>query len=265
MLKKKIRNIMLAGIMILSASPANAKESSYTKGAKAIYDVSSNSDAKRIMPGAIDMEATDITFISNQKLYPNTMLDNLSYDKFFNIKNYTYTHTTETDYNYEKHTVRYVISYRMSPSQKRAAENTAKKAVQKMRIDKKSKISDKEKAWKIVSYLAKKTSYKKGKFTPYDCLVKNKAVCEGYALSFDMMAKYAGLKSYPATGTLHGENHMWNLVRINKKYYVIDPTRCDAGKKADRLGFMKKIPGLKYDEQTRKMMRRYKIMLHAGR
>ncbi len=56
-------------------------------------------------------------------------------------------------------------------------------------------------------------------------------VCEGYAKAFhylcDLSAFQADTECYKVTGTLDGGGHMWNHVRMNGKYYLVDVTCYD--------------------------------------
>lgn len=65
----------------------------------------------------------------------------------------------------------------------------------------------------------------------YGALVEGKAVCEGYARAFQYLLMQAGISSYVVTGTSRGEDHAWNLVRIDGEYYHVDLTWDDASKK----------------------------------
>lgn len=64
----------------------------------------------------------------------------------------------------------------------------------------------------------------------YGALVEGKAVCEGYAEALQCLLQRVGIQSIqvygqsinPSTGT--GENHAWNIVRIDGKYYLTDLT-----------------------------------------
>ncbi len=64
----------------------------------------------------------------------------------------------------------------------------------------------------------------------YGALVEGKAVCEGYAEALQCLLHRAGIQSLivlgssinPSTGI--SENHAWNMVRINGKYYHTDLT-----------------------------------------
>lgn len=65
-------------------------------------------------------------------------------------------------------------------------------------------------------------------------LKKKKTVCTGYAYLLKEMCKYAGIKSVVVNGfsrtadTEHEEltypNHSWNVVLLNDKWYLCDPT-----------------------------------------
>lgn len=71
----------------------------------------------------------------------------------------------------------------------------------------------------------------------YGALVDGQAVCEGYAESLQYLLQRVGIQSVevfgygitdPETGV--GENHAWNIVRIDGEYYLVDLTWDDQGK-----------------------------------
>lgn len=66
-------------------------------------------------------------------------------------------------------------------------------------------------------------------YTPYAAVVKKRAVCEGYAKAFNIMALKSGLKSITVSGNAKDANgrwvdHMWNAVKINGKIKYVDVT-----------------------------------------
>ena len=64
----------------------------------------------------------------------------------------------------------------------------------------------------------------------YGALVEGRAVCEGYAESFQYLLQRAGIMSFIAVGasvnpsTQQPEGHGWNYVKIDGKYYHVDLT-----------------------------------------
>lgn len=64
----------------------------------------------------------------------------------------------------------------------------------------------------------------------YSALKTSKAVCQGYSMSAYKMMKYAGLECEIIEGTLKGEEHLWNKVKVNGIWYYIDITNNDTTK-----------------------------------
>ena len=58
----------------------------------------------------------------------------------------------------------------------------------------------------------------------YSALVKHTAVCEGYASAYKLLMNMAGI---PAI-TVSNENHAWNMVNLDGKWYHVDVTFDDA-------------------------------------
>lgn len=76
-------------------------------------------------------------------------------------------------------------------------------------------------------------NYRAGKipdvsFTAYGCLVLGKAVCQGYSEAFKLMCDLSGLECIVASGESQAsgrwEGHSWNIVKVDGKYYHVDPT-----------------------------------------
>lgn len=62
----------------------------------------------------------------------------------------------------------------------------------------------------------------------YGALVDGRAVCEGYAESYQVLLEEVGIMSYVVRGigktSVGQERHAWNLVRLDGKYYYSDLT-----------------------------------------
>lgn len=85
----------------------------------------------------------------------------------------------------------------------------------------------------INDYIVRECSYIMGEdsdfaATVYGCLVEGQANCEGYAKTFNLLARKLGIESVVVTGTTDkGENHAWNQVKIDGEWYNIDVTWAD--------------------------------------
>ena len=55
-----------------------------------------------------------------------------------------------------------------------------------------------------------------------DAIVYKKAVCQGFATAYDILMNKAGLFSMIVMN--EHMDHIWNLIRINGKYYYVNPT-----------------------------------------
>lgn len=122
------------------------------------------------------------------------------------------------------------IMYREPPEE-------IEKKQEKMRIAKKKAMNtiygvknEHELARRIHDYLIRTCTYITGEDNPYSstaygCLAEGEANCEGYAKAFNLLASEVGLKSVLITGkTDKGENHAWNQVNIDGKWYNLDVT-----------------------------------------
>jgi uncharacterized protein YjdB len=55
-------------------------------------------------------------------------------------------------------------------------------------------------------------------------------VCEGYAKAFQLLCDLGGFdQCYTVTGTMDGTGHMWNVVVLDGKSYLVDVTNSDQG------------------------------------
>ncbi len=61
-------------------------------------------------------------------------------------------------------------------------------------------------------------------FDPYGVMVLNKAVCEGYARTFQMLMSGVGIECINIIGDSQDELHMWNAVKLDSDWYYVDTT-----------------------------------------
>lgn len=87
------------------------------------------------------------------------------------------------------------------------------------------KMSDKEKIIYVYDYVAghqydRIFMYSMGNQSAYSFFTKNSSVCAGFAKASQIIFQNIGIKSYPVLS----EEHMWNYVEYEGKYYVFDAT-----------------------------------------
>lgn len=89
----------------------------------------------------------------------------------------------------------------------------------------------------IHDYLIKNVSYdRKGSesgnisnhsFTSYGALVLGEAVCEGYSKAFSFLCNMVGINTTLISGKTAEGDHMWNAVKLDNHWYMIDVTLDD--------------------------------------
>lgn len=60
--------------------------------------------------------------------------------------------------------------------------------------------------------------------TAYEALVNKQAVCDGISKALMMLLNEAGIETIVVSGTVEGEAHVWNVVKLDDEYYHIDAT-----------------------------------------
>ena len=60
--------------------------------------------------------------------------------------------------------------------------------------------------------------------TAYGALHDHLAICGGYAQAYQLLLKQAGIPCITVSGKMGGENHMWNLARVDGQWRYFDPT-----------------------------------------
>jgi hypothetical protein len=61
-------------------------------------------------------------------------------------------------------------------------------------------------------------------YSIYGALINGHAVCEGYARAFKLLCQTAGLECILITGDSKGVGHLWNMVKLEDKWYHVDVT-----------------------------------------
>lgn len=115
------------------------------------------------------------------------------------------------------------VKYDTTLAQERAVDSRITEILKELKL---TETTDYEKVKSIHDYIINLASYdtSKKKSSAYDLLINKSSVCEGYALAAYRLFKEAGLESRIISGRGNGENHAWNIVKVEGKWYNIDLT-----------------------------------------
>jgi len=129
----------------------------------------------------------------------------------------------------------------------KAAAATGAVAAAQAVVDASKALSDYEKLVAYRDYICGAVSYNDAAADPgyaggygdpwqlvyvFDGNPATKVVCEGYAKAFQYLSDLGGLTCYTVTGTMFANGtggHMWNIVTLDGKNYLVDVTNTDDG------------------------------------
>lgn len=253
--RKKIMYMVLISLLLSSNSKNNAQEkvSIEIETTQTIDDdyISYNDNTLRICNTNIkSLEELEISDnIKNLYLYSNflTNIDNLkntdnieildirnnsvkdiNLDKFPSLKN-LYIKDNFNLYTYSLYQECYKRNIKLDISKNDLyLVNLVKDILEELDLD---ELSDLKKETKIYKYVIDNIEYDDDALEDYDLLVyynkhelrealNRKGVCCNYSALFDCMGELSGLNVYMTSG----EEHAWNIVEVNNKYYEVDPT-----------------------------------------
>lgn len=127
--------------------------------------------------------------------------------------------------DYRKQTAKLTIElkYRMDEVQEKQVEQWVKTTMDPFLA---GYPSEKEVVKFINDTIAAQVEYDQTleKRSAYDAVFSGQAVCEGYAMLGKMMLTYAGVENKTLVGKSKEENHIWNLVKLDGRWYHVDFT-----------------------------------------
>ena len=113
------------------------------------------------------------------------------------------------------------------------AKNNFESAAKRILADMPQNGSDYDKEKYLHDALVKHVNYNEGEMDQgaYTTLVKGEGVCAGYARAFQYLLQCSGIESFVVTGGTTRGRHAWDIVKLNDKWYFVDPTWDDASNK----------------------------------
>ena len=243
-MKKRLCSFLLALILLLTLIPttAHAVNTDYDGYATTIAEAGAqlragmksrqksvivrfSTTGKKTNPAAtVYQEAIKHTGVPTEGDYLRFQCDGWSAD---------IGHVTEGNRIY--YTIYYNMRYYTTATQEKAVNDKVSKILGSLSL---KNASDYKKARLIYDYICRNVAYDYAhssnknymlKYACYGALVNNTAVCQGYALAFYRLALECGLDCRLIIGTGNNNSHSWNIVKVNGKYYHVDPT-WDAGR-----------------------------------
>lgn len=121
-------------------------------------------------------------------------------------------------------TIQFTVDYHATASQEKFVTSEVSRLAKQLFT---SSMSDFEKAKAVNDYIVLNTTYSENTATsphnPYAILKEGKGVCQAYALLTYRLLKAGGMDVRYVTGYA-GEEHAWNLVKVDGKWYHLDTT-----------------------------------------
>lgn len=126
-----------------------------------------------------------------------------------------------------KASITVTAQYRTTNSQELQLEDKIAEALDALKLE---NASDYDKVKAIHDYIINRVTYDQSlqRYTAYDALIGKSAVCQGYAAAAYRMFTDAGIESVIVSGTAGGGPHVWNIVKVDGKWYNIDLTWDDS-------------------------------------
>ena len=159
----------------------------------------------------------------------------------FGVQRYTATAQKYTKEDVYYYTLTYTVEYYTTDAEEDAFEEKLDEIIAGLNLAGKT---DLEKILTIYGYVCDNVTYDEAAehcFTAYGALVDGKAVCQGYALLLMRMLDVASIESEVVFGVSEGVNHMWNIVKLDGEYFLLDATWDSTDNRACYFWFLKGI------------------------
>lgn len=127
--------------------------------------------------------------------------------------------------------VSYTLEYQASAEKVLACREAVQKEVEKLgKTLWQADTAPEARVRSIHDYLINQTVYNTKEeraledHCPYGPLIEGKGVCDGYTRAAGMLLDAAGIENYYVDGSAGGEEHSWNIVKLDGQYYHLDVT-----------------------------------------
>lgn len=218
----------------IAASPTSFTPGPVPATAASRYTVTSGEDALAKLVNAIDCRTAQIYLTGPVSLLSECeqavrqaqalCSDTVGYSMSSSYNSRIMTISVTPTYTDAVEIMAYLEGRRSSLSQANA--QTMAKAQQVHAAIVTPQMSEYEQVKAFHDYLVNHTTYGGNSdriYTAGGALVDGYAVCDGYAMAFDLLCYLSGIECVRVTGYA-GESHAWNKVKVNGSWYNVDVT-----------------------------------------
>lgn len=118
-------------------------------------------------------------------------------------------------------------TYSMTAEEQASVQKQIDAEVERMLADAPREGSDYEKALYVYETLISEVDYVENSENNQNIIsafLNHETICQGYAYATQYLLGQLGIPCATVVGTADGENHAWNLVKMDGEYYYIDTT-----------------------------------------
>lgn len=192
---------------------------------------------------ALEEGRKEVTFVTNELSQDDLNLLNQEHDGFYgSVTQYEIKTVKMLDRSYvtlscdisDNYYVEEAILNGTEIPEERSQAVELEKICEEILAEIPQELSTYKKEKKIHDYLVENVAYgypegvdseDSTAYNAYGALVEGKAVCNGYAQAMKLLCDLSGVKCELITGQADGENHAWNLVRLDDdEWYHVDVT-----------------------------------------
>lgn len=190
---------------------------------KELYEIMYRTLAQRAVEAALLEDAEDAEL---EKVFQCVLND---HPELFYVDGFTVTTLKEDGIIVER---LFSGSYLYDAQEIKKRVEAMEKTVQKILKESADCIGEYEKVRYVYEYLVKNTQYVQNAPDNQNIcsvLLGGSSVCQGYAKTMQYLLERMGIRAILATGSVDGgQEHVWNIVRIDGAYYHVDVTWGDA-------------------------------------
>ncbi len=154
-----------------------------------------------------------------------TAMDTLNSYDYYSVTrcsfNASYYIVNNKDYYF---TIIYTLEFYLTPQQEQDVNTKIEEILEQLDVFDKSNLEKLSAAYRYICDTITYNSEAAHRFTTYGALIEQECVCQGYALALMRLLWALDVDIDVAVGIGNGGNHMWNIVKLDGEYFLLDST-----------------------------------------